>query len=292
MKAVVGGGQARDRAVAAARARWVLIDRIWRGQQRYREVHGERLAAATTYYGFFAVFTLILASYSLLRFIFQRDPTLADPVLQVVRRYYLPFVNVQEVAASSRATGVVALFGLVYTGIFWVQTVRSSQRLIHNLPQEPGNPLSRLLLDLAVLVGFVILFGISVGISGAVLGQLSGQAGNGTLLQIATWPLGVLVNIVLASALLVGPPRLRIPARRLRWPVLAVGLGITLLNTVGHSVVAYVAQSPAYSVVSGAAALLLYLYLIHRMLYLAAAVIATSDDAAGGRAARPPRPHR
>ncbi|SDZ42370.1 membrane protein [Micromonospora pattaloongensis] len=267
--------------MSSARARWTAVDRLWRAHQRYRDLHGERLAAATTYYGFFAVFTLLLAGYSLLRVAFRLDPSVADPVLKIIRRYYVPFVEIEEVAASSRTTGVVALFGLVFTGIIWVRALRSSQRLIHDLPQEPGRPLPRLLLDLVVLVVYMVLFVVSVGISAGLLRLVSLGFGGGVVLQILTWPVGLLVNLVLAAALLVGLPRVRIPFRRLRWPVLVVALGITLLNIVGNRVVLNVAHAPAYNVVSGAVGLLLYLYLIHRMVFLAAAVVAVGDDAEG-----------
>jgi membrane protein len=56
-----------DRALGAAetrimrwRRRWRYFDHLSRAVLRYTEVSGGRLAAAIAYYGFFAVFALLL----------------------------------------------------------------------------------------------------------------------------------------------------------------------------------------------------------------------------------------
>ncbi len=103
--------------------------------------------------------------------------------------------------------------------------------------------------------------------------------------------LSVLVNAVLAVALLVAVPRLRMSRRRLRPVVLVVAVGITLLNTVGRYYVMRTERNPAYAVVTTAVGLLLYLYLLNQLLLFGAALAATSRygrvvDLAEGRAAR------
>ena len=103
--------------------------------------------------------------------------------------------------------------------------------------------------------------------------------------------LSVLVNAVLATALLVAVPRLRMSRRRLRPAVLLVAVGITLLNTVGRYYVVRTERNPAYTVVAGAVGLLLYLYLLNQLVLFGAALAATSrhgrvvDLAEGGGAA-------
>ena len=55
--------------------------------------------------------------------------------------------------------------------------------------------------------------------------------------------------MLLAAALLAAVPRLRMTVRRMAPPVLQVGIGITLLNTVGKSFVGLVQRNPAYGLV-------------------------------------------
>ena len=94
--------------------------------------------------------------------------------------------------------------------------------------------------------------------------------------------LSVLVNMVLATALLVAVPRLRMSRRRLRPVVLLVAVGITLLNTVGRYYVVRTERNPAYTVVAGAVGLLLYLYLLNQLVLFGAALAATSRRPGGG----------
>jgi membrane protein len=64
--------------------------------------------------------------------------------------------------------------------------------------------------------------------------------------------------------------------RRLAPPVLQVGLGITLLNTVGRTFVGLVQGNPAYALVASAVGALVYLYVFNQLLLFGAAWAATS----------------
>jgi membrane protein len=64
--------------------------------------------------------------------------------------------------------------------------------------------------------------------------------------------------------------------RRLVPPVLMVGIGITLLNTVGRTFVALVQRNPAYALVGSAVGILVYLYVFNQLLLFGAAWAATS----------------
>jgi membrane protein len=101
-----------------------------------------------------------------------------------------------------------------------------------------------------------------------------GQAS--VVLSVVSWILTVAINMLLAAALLVAVPRLRMTVRRLVPPVLMVGIGITLLNTVGRTFVAYVQRNPAYALVGGAVGALVYLYVFNQLLLFGAAWAATS----------------
>ncbi len=57
--------------------------------------------------------------------------------------------------------------------------------------------------------------------------------------------------------------------------MIVVGLGLTLLTTVGRVYVEHTAHNPAYRVVSAAAGLLVFLYLFSQLLLFGAALGAT-----------------
>lgn len=265
-----------ERWVRSARRRSTGFDHFWRAFDRYREVLGGRLAAAIAYYGFFAVFALGLVAYWIFGAVLGESDEISDAVAAYLKQN-LPFLDPAQIQESGGNVGIIGLILLVFTGIGWVEAIRSSQRMMYGINQQPGNLVVRRLVDLAVLVGVFVLLGLSVGVMDAVeslLWWLFGGPSIGS--TISSWLLAVVANMVLAATLLLAVPRLRMPARRL-WPsVLLVALGITLLNTLGLYYVVRTERNPAYAVVRGAVGLLLYLYLFNQLLLLGAALAATS----------------
>ena len=104
----------------------------------------------------------------------------------------------------------------------------------------------------------------------------SSAAASSMLMPIVSTMLTIGVNMLLAAALLAAVPRLRMTARRMAPPVLQVGIGIYLLNTVGKSFVGLIQRNPAYGLVASAVGLLVYLYVFNQLLLFGAAWAATS----------------
>jgi membrane protein len=275
-----------------ARRRWPGFDHTWRALDRYGELLAWRLAAAIAYYGFFAVFALALLAYWVFGLIIVGRSELRGVVADFLEQN-LPFIQPEEIAESSGNVGVVGLVLLVFTGIAWIEAIRSSQRLIYGLDQQPGNLVIRRLVDLAVMVGLFILLGISVGAIDALESLLRWLLGRDSVASsVVGWLLAVPINMVVATALLVVVPRVRISAGRLWPPMLLLAVGLTLLNSVGRYYVFRAERNPAYTVVAGAVGVLLYLYLLNQLVLFGAMLIATAGsgrirDLAGGRDVSP-----
>ncbi|MGK5679285.1 YihY/virulence factor BrkB family protein [Actinoplanes sp. URMC 104] len=270
-----------DRAYDAAEAQIMRLrrrskyfDHLSRAVVRYDEAQGGRLAAAIAYYGFFAVFALLLIGYSVFGIVLDRNEQVFDVVRDFLRQN-LPFLDVQAILDSGRTVGIVGIVGLTFTGIAWVEAIRSSQRLIWRLREQPGYIGVRQALDLLVLLGVLALLALSqLAVYGLEL--LLDWMADGVVQSTAEWLLTIAVNMLLAAALLAAVPRLRMTVRRMAPPVLQVGLGITLLNTVGKSFVDLVQRNPAYGLVGSAVGVLVYLYVFNQLLLFGAAWAATS----------------
>ncbi|MGN9774387.1 YhjD/YihY/BrkB family envelope integrity protein [Micromonospora sp. H33] len=271
IEATIGG------RIEAARRRSEAFDHVWRAGVLYTDMLGGRLAAAIAYYGFFAVFALALVAYSVFGAILEDNREVSVAAADFLREN-LPFLDPVQIADSSGTVGVVGLVILAFTGIGWVEAIRSSQRLMYGLNQQPGNLVVRRLVDIGVLLVVFVLLGVSVAAVDALEALLrfllrsTGSLGLTTVSAV----LSVLVNAVLAALLLVAVPRLRMSRARLRPVVLLVAVGITLLNTVGRYYVVRTERNPAYTVVAGAVGLLLYLYLLNQLVLFGAALAATS----------------
>jgi membrane protein len=270
-----------DRAYEAAEARIMRLrfksryfDHFSRALLRFWDVQGGRLAAAIAYYGFFAIFALLLIGYSIFGILLTNNTQLFDIVRDFLAQN-LPFLDVGAILASGRTVGIVGIIGLTFTGIAWVEAIRSSQRLIWRVPEQPGYVGVRQALDLLVLIGLLLLLALSqLAVYG--LEKVTDWLADGFVQGLVEWVLTVAVNMLLAAALLVAVPRLRMTVRRLIPPVLQVGIGITLLNTVGKSFVALVQHNPAYGLVTSAVGALIYLYVFNQLLLFGAAWAATS----------------
>jgi membrane protein len=256
------------------RLRSRYFDHFCRALLRFWEVQGGRLAAAIAYYGFFAIFALLLIGYSVFGILLNNNTQLFDIVRDFLRQN-LPFLDVQAILDSGKTVGIVGIVGLTFTGIGWVEAIRSSQRLIWKVPEQPGYIGVRQALDLLVLIGILLLLGASqLAVYG--LEQLLDWLAGGWVLSAISLLLTVAVNMLLAAALLAAVPRLRMTVRRMAPPVLQVGIGLTLLNTVGKSFVGLVERNPAYGLVGSAVGVLVYLYVFNQLLLFGASWAATS----------------
>jgi membrane protein len=273
-----------DRAYDAVEARIMVLrhrspyfDHLSRAVLRYLDVDGGRLAAAIAYYGFFAVFALLLIGYAVFGILLANNDDLFDIVRDFLRQN-LPFLDLQQILDSGRTIGVVGLLGLVFTGVAWINAIRSSQRLIWRLNENPGYIGVRQVVDLVVTIGILALIALSV-LAVSLLERLLAWLFGGEvswLLSTVRWTLTVAINMLLAAALLAAVPRLRMTVRRILPAVLQVGIGYTLLNTVGRSFVGLVERNPAYGLVASAVGLLVYLYVFNQLLLFGAAWAATS----------------
>jgi membrane protein len=280
----VSGVNAIDRAYAAVEARIMALrhrsryfDHLCRAMLRYDDVSGGRLAAAIAYYGFFALFALALIGYSIFGFLIDSNVALFE-IVQDFLEENLPFLDVQALVDSGRTVGIVGILGLVFTGIGWVEAIRSSQRLIWRLNEHPGYLGIRQAVDLLVMIGILLLLAASVfavyGLEWVLEWLADGRLP--FVVSAVSLILTLAFNMLLATALLAAVPRLRMTPRRMAPPVLQVGIGIALLNTVGRSFVDLVQRNPAYGLVASAVGLLVYLYVFNQLLLFGAAWAATS----------------
>jgi membrane protein len=284
--------EAIRRGIAAARRRSGTFDHVWCALERYNDVYGGRLAAATAYYGFFSVFALAVVTFVMIGLAFRNN----QAVIANVSAYLasnLPSLRTDTLIAGSQRIGIIALVGLILAGVNWVDTLRSSQRAVWKFDQQPGNPVVRWLLDFAVLIGLGILLLISIAIFSGIqdfLLSLTDRAPNSPLragLRGTTALIAGLVDVFLGMLLLAGVPRLRMSLRRLLPPALLFAVGLYIVKNVGKWYINRIADNPAYQFVGGTVGLLLFMYLLHQILLFAAALAATDThgrviDLAGG----------
>jgi len=272
------------------RARFRVVDHVLRAYHRYDGVDGTRLAAAIAYYGFFAAFALGVLAFAVVGWALPGSSKAGLDAVQDYLSANLPQLDADSLTRASGRIGAIAIVGLIIAGVGWIETLRSSQRALWCVEQHPGHPVVRWLLDLAVLAGLGVLLLVSIAISSGLRGVLFGleDEANDVLVPAAAtnvinWTdtaIAAGVDFVLASALLAGVPRLRVPFRRLFRPVLLVVLGLGVLKVIGRWFITRTQHNPAYENFTAAAAavgLLLFMYFFNQIVLFATALAATSD---------------
>jgi membrane protein len=270
--------QAVDRAIERARKRSGLFDHVWSALVRFSDVLGGRLAAAISYYSFFAAFSLGVLAISIVSHILGNTAGAKSAVSQYLKTQ-LPWVaeNASQVGGS---VTVVASLTLLISGIGWVESLRSSLRAVWLLDQHPGHWILRRVVDLGMLVLLGVLLGLSLATTTAIdhlLRAAVPDTGTGrTIVRLVAIVLEFMINMVLASALLTAVSRMRLSIRRLVTPAVVIAVGIQILNTVGRMVITRTASRPAYDVVANAVGLLVYLYVLNQIILFGASLAATA----------------
>lgn len=262
------------RRVDRLRARYDVVDHLFRAFGRYLEVFGGRLAAAIAYYGFFATFAFGLLAYSVLGFLLEY-PAVEEAVEEFLAQY-LPVIETDQITAGRGAASLAGLAGLLLAGVAWVDTLRSSQRLVWRLDQAPGNIVLRRGVDVLVLPVLGLLLTGSVVVAVGIENWLARLPTGPAVARPVGLVLTLGVNLLVGVALLAVLPRLRISPRRLLPPALLVAVGLLALSTLGRLYLDLVQRNPAYTVVATAAGLLVFLYLFHQLVLLGAAWAATA----------------
>lgn len=269
-----------EQALTVARKRFGVLDHVWRALVRFNDVDAGRLAAAISYYGFFAAFSLAAVAYSILgRILGTSDSGLIGTVNAYLSQT-LPWVVDTAKQVGRGEVTVLGSVALVIAGVGWIEALRSSQRAIWLIEQHPGNWIIRRIVDFGMLVGLGLLLALSLTMTTVVdrtLDLLVPKTTIGSVLVRSSGPvLELMVNFVLAAAVLLALPRLRLSPRRLLPSAILVAIGIQLLNSVGTWFIGRTEQRPAYQLVAGTVGLLIYLYLLNQLILLGAALAATS----------------
>jgi membrane protein len=273
-----------DATVDRSRARSRGFDHVWQAGERYGAMFGPRLAAAIAYYGFFAAFALGLLGYSVLGYVLGNNKVVLDTVNGYLQRN-LPFLNPSTIQSARNTVAVLGLLGLLFAGIGWIGSMRSSQRAMWGLTQHPGNFVIRRLIDLGILLGLGVVLGLGLWASSALqdvvgiaLRVIGVPAGGVRVTQ--EWigeALAAALNLLMSAALLLLVPRLWVSWYRIVGPTVLVGVGLTFLTTLGRLYIAHAERNPAYRVAGAAVGLLLFLNLFSQLLLFGAAVAATSS---------------
>ncbi|MFY0405944.1 YihY/virulence factor BrkB family protein [Solicola sp. PLA-1-18] len=199
----------------AARARSPFLDHVLRMNDHYTRSGGNLLAGGVTYFGFLSFFPLLAMAFAVAGWVSNIYPQANDTVVTAVQGILPGIISDQpgdgsitldQITQAAATVGVVALVGLLYTGLGWIQALRESVTTTfdQSIAKRPNFVVGKAT-DLLALVVIGLILTVSVSITSLVGGFtdaiLDVVQTPGVVAQVVVYVLGALVGLA-ASTLL------------------------------------------------------------------------------------------
>jgi membrane protein len=254
---------------------------VGRAFHRFNHFRGTRLAGTVTFYGFLSVFPILVLAFSIALRVVGTDGVAS---LEDFIEEYVPGIAeqlaLQQVRQSASSLQIVGAATLLVTGLGWVDATRASVRSMWGLPDKHGSLVVRKLVDLLALAGLGLLVAVSLVASTWVSGEgerllewleqdgsTVGLVASNVLAQV----LASLTATALVAYVIAGLPRIRIPWRVLLPAALVGGVGLEILKRVLIGYISGFAGNNTYGAFGVPIALLVWIYVIARLLMVIAA---------------------
>lgn len=277
-----------DASVLGRRTAWPWFDHAARALGRYQSRHGNRLAAAITYYAFLSLFPLIALAFAAVGYAVAYFPSAKDYVTRAISDV-LPGLAadlpVQQIASAKAGAGILGLLLLLWGGLGWVGALRGSLRVIWFDRDDEGDnfavakakdAVTLVALGLTLLVS-VLTTSFTTTATHVVLQHLGWEHVGG-----ATWLVrGLTTVIALGSNMIVYLlmfARLsgtRASVRQVLPGALLGAVGMEALKLVATSLIGHATGNPVYATFAVAIGLLVWINFSSRLILVAAAWTAT-----------------
>lgn len=272
------------------RARRPWFNHLIRAASHYGSRQADLLAAAITYFGFLALFPVILLGVSVAGFVLSGRPDLLADLIQEIR-VAIPgelgqtVVDGVVMATDKRgAVGAIGLLGLLYAGLGWMSKLRIAMQTIWRGQPDQPNFVKDYIRDLLSLIGLgaailasIALTALATGLTSYVIDLLglSEIPGIGVFTALLAILIAIAGDTLIFLWLFHRLPHIDVPIRLILPGAIFGAVGFEILKLVGTFYIAQVSQSPAAAAFGSLIGLLVWIYITSRFLLFAAAWTST-----------------
>ncbi|HEX5401348.1 MAG TPA: YhjD/YihY/BrkB family envelope integrity protein [Pseudonocardiaceae bacterium] len=271
-------------AVLRTRYRW--LDRLVRAGGRYVSYHGYAYAASITYFTVLSLLPLLMVALSVTSFVLAGQPAVLAQLRAEIDLAVPPSLNsasnglVSAIIDQRLKIGVLGVVVALYSGWNWMNTLRDALTAMWDQQRPPQNVVRMVVKDVLALLGLAAALLVSfaltsaAGALGNVLLRLVGLADAGwvhAVLPVAAVVLAVAANWLVFIWVLAKLPRTPVEARSAIRGALAAAIGFEVLKWLGNLYLEAVGRSPIGVTFGWLVGLLVFVYLVARMLMLVTA---------------------
>ena len=267
------------------------VNHVARAGQRYFAQRGNHFAAAITFFSILTAVPLLMIAFAAASYVLWFNPTLlaelegaiADAVPSGLAQAVNPIL---ETAIEQRnSVAGIGLIGALWSGVWWMSNLREAVSAQWELPAPNPAALQRLFYDLRALAGLgaalVVTLGFTVlgtGLAELVLEWL-GAPDDGftrTLLRLIGVVVGVGANWLIFAWAITRLPRTDVALRGVRRAALLGAVGFEAIKQGAAVYFEAITGTPGGAVFGSLLGLLLFGYLVARLLLWVTAWAATS----------------
>ncbi|MCE7011392.1 YihY/virulence factor BrkB family protein [Kibdelosporangium philippinense] len=279
--------------ITRLRHRYAWFDHLVRALDRYIEHNAYQYAAAITYFSVLSVVPILMVGLSVTGFILADSDEITRD-LRITMIQALPSgldsfaANVYDNVIAQRAS--LGVFGLViglYAGWGWMNALRDALTAMWDL-ERPQLPFFRTILwDLLALISLAIalLVSFSLTAAGSWLNSavlrwtgMDDQPWAGTVLSLLSVPLAIFADWLVFLWVLIRLPRAKVHMRSAIRGALAAAIGFEILKIAANVYLSLLGRSPTTAAFGSIIGLLVFIYLVARLLLLVATWIATAGN--------------
>jgi membrane protein len=271
--------------------RYDWVDHASRAGGRYFEQRGNHFAAAVAYFSVLTAVPLLMVAFAVTSYVLWFSPELLAELETTIAATVPPGLAeplnpiIQTAIDQRNAVAGIGLIGALYSGVWWMSNLREAVSAQWGLPAPHPAALQRLLFDLRELMGLGVALAVSfaltvlgTGLTETVLTTLGAPDEEWTriLLRAAGVVLGVAANWLIFAWAITRLPRTDV---RLRSVAGAALLGAVAFEVLKQGVALYFAAisgSPSGAVFGSLLGLLLFSYVVARLVLLVTAWAATA----------------
>lgn len=280
--------KARIRSWRATRP-W--LDHAIRANDRNTEVMGTQLAAAITYFGFLSFFPLLALGFSVVGYISDIYPNAQADVTLALQDAFPSLIgdsdgqiNVQDIVDARANAGIIALLGLAYAGLGWLDALRAGLRRVFATSDVRLSFLKKKLVDVVVLallglalLGSLIVTSMATAATTFVLDHVGLEQSIVAvgLLKVISVAFALAADTLLFAIVFSRLSGAQLTWRQVRSGALLTAVGFELLKLVGTFLIGRTTENPLYATFGVVVGLLVWMNFVARLIIFAAAWTAT-----------------
>lgn len=250
-----------------------------RAHRRYSGAHGDFYAAGISYFTIFAMFPLLMVGFATVGFVLAGQPALLGRIDAQVKAsvpddFAAVVTGLMDAAISSRTSiGVIGLVAALWAGLSWMNNLRTALSEMWQQDPAAAGFIRTKASDLAALVCAFAAALLTLGLTGLSdpVARLSGGLRTLSLLG------SVLVAWLMFTWMIAKLPRQPVPLRTAAQAGLLAAVGFEIVKQLASAYLRVVLHGPAGVIFGPALGLMVFAYVIARLVLFAAAWAATAS---------------